>query len=223
MSIPDLKYLEEISATKPDAAIVWLHGLGADAYDFLPIAQQLNLPEDIAVHFLFPHAPVQPVTINQGVAMNAWYDIHELSLHAEEDEQGIFASMHAIEALIRSKLAHIDTKRILLAGFSQGGALTLHTMLHGSLALGGAIALSSYLPLRKRVMNAANTHIKHSEVFMAHGTRDEVLPHEIGLLSKDVLLKVGAHVEWREYPMGHELCATLLQDLRAWIVQRLSE
>lgn len=217
-----LEYLEEISGQNPDAAIVWLHGLGADGYDFLPIVRQLDLPADYAIHFLFPHAPVQAVTINQGVEMNAWYDIHELSLHAEEDEQGVFASMRAVEALIASKLAHIDPNRILLAGFSQGGALTLHTALHGGIALGGAIALSTYLPLRKLVTKAPSDNIVHSDIFMAHGTLDDVLPHEIGLLSKDVLLKLGAHIEWRDYPMGHELCDALLQDLRAWILQRLA-
>lgn len=219
----NLQYLEEFSGPNPDAAIVWLHGLGADGYDFLPIVQQLELPTDCSIHFLFPHAPVQPVTINQGIAMNAWYDIHELNLHAEEDQQGLFDSMCLLETLIKSKLAHIDTKRIFLAGFSQGGALTLHTMLHGSMALGGAIALSSYLPLRKLVTQASNQQIQHTEIFMAHGTRDEVLPHEIGELSKDVLLNVGAHVKWHEYPMGHELCFDLIQDLRTWILERLRD
>ena len=217
----NLQYLEELSGPNPDAAIVWLHGLGADGYDFLPIAQQLNLPADCAIHFLFPHAPVQPVTINQGVAMNAWYDIRELSLHAEEDQQGVFDSMRLLEALIKAKLAHIENNRIFLAGFSQGGALTLHTMLHGSMELGGAIALSSYLPLRKLVTEASSKQIQHTEIFMAHGTRDEVLPHEIGVLSKDVLIKVGAQIKWHEYPMGHELCHDLIQDLRSWILERL--
>ena len=217
----NLEYLEEFSGPNPDAAIVWLHGLGADGYDFLPIVQQLNLPADCAIHFLFPHAPVQPVTINQGIAMNAWYDIRELSLHAEEDQKGVFDSMYLLESLIQSKLAHINAKRIFLAGFSQGGALILHTMLHGSTAFGGAIALSSYLPLRKLVTEANSQQIQHTEIFMAHGTRDEVLPHEIGVLSKDVLLNVGAQVKWNEYSMGHELCYDLIQDLRAWILERL--
>ncbi len=217
----NLEYLEELSGPNPDAAIVWLHGLGADGYDFQPIVQQLNLPSDCAIHFLFPHAPVQPVTINQGIAMNAWYDIRELSLHAEEDQQGVFDSMRLLESLIKSKLAHIDAKRILLAGFSQGGALTLHTLLHGSTALGGAIALSSYLPLRELVSEASNREIQHTEIFMAHGTHDEVLPHELGVLSKDVLVHAGAQVKWYEYSMGHELCYELIQDLRNWILARL--
>lgn len=219
----ELQYLEASSGPDPDAAIIWLHGLGADGYDFLPIIEQLDLPSNCKVHFLFPHAPVQPVSINQGISMNAWFDIHQLTLHAEEDEQGIFKSMHSLEALITSKFSHIDPNRILLAGFSQGGALTLHTLLHGNIAFGGAIALSSYLPLRKLVAQARYNQLQQTEIFMAHGTSDEILPHEIGVLSKDVLLKIGAHVEWHEYAMGHELCKTLIQDLRAWTLRRLGE
>ena len=218
-----LEYLEQISGKNPTAAVVWLHGLGADGYDFLPIVQQLNLPEDNAIHFVFPHAPVQPVSINQGVAMNAWYDIHELSMHAPEDQAGIFTSMHALEALVTNKFSHLDPGRILLAGFSQGGALTLHTILHGSVIFGGAIALSTYLPLRALTTQVSPERFMHNEIFMAHGTHDEILPHEIGKLSKDVLLKLGAHVEWHEYPMGHQLCDDQIEDIRTWILKRLFE
>ena len=217
-----LEYLETKSGENPDAAVVWLHGLGANGYDFQPIVQQLDLPTELAVHFLFPHAPIQAVTLNQGMEMNAWYDIRELSLHAQEDEQGIFDSMYLLEELITSELRHIDPTRVLMAGFSQGGALTLHTMLHSKLRFGGAIALSTYLPMRKLATQVSPERFIQNEIFMAHGSQDEVLPHEIGLLSKDVLVKLGAHVEWHEYPMGHQLCDAQINDIRAWMLSRLA-
>ncbi len=216
-----LDYLEKISGENPSAAIIWLHGLGADGYDFLPIVEQLNLPAENSIHFIFPHAPVRPVTLNQGISMNAWYDIRELSLHAQEDKQGIIDSMTAVENLITCQLGHIDPQRVLLAGFSQGGALALHTVLHGSILLGGTIALSTYLPLRALATQASEKRLVHTEIFMAHGTQDEILPFEIGHLSKDILLNIGANIDWHEYPMGHQLCDAQIEDIRKWILQRL--
>ena len=216
-----LDYLEEIHGDDPDAAIIWLHGLGADGYDFKPIVKQLNLPDDQSIHFLFPHAPVRPVTINQGMEMNAWYDILELSLEAKEDQIGIIASMRAIEALIQSKFAHINPNRVLLAGFSQGGALVLHTLLHGTISLGGAIALSTYLPLRNLATEANKDRVINQQIFMAHGTHDEVLPHEIGELAKSILLTLGAKITWHSYTMAHQLCDQQILEIRKWILQRL--
>ena len=217
-----LDYLEEIHGDKPDAAIIWLHGLGADGYDFKPIVQQLQLPPELAIHFVFPHAPVQPVTINQGVSMNAWFDIYELSLDAEEDEHGIQSSMHALESLIKDKFQHIDPSRILLAGFSQGGALVLHTLLHGAVPIGGALALSTYLPLRSLALEANKQRVHGHEIFMAHGEYDEVLPHQVGDLARGILLTLGANIVWRSYPMAHELCTQQIEHIREWIVQRLT-
>lgn len=216
-----LDYLEEIHGTDPDAAIIWMHGLGADGYDFKPIARQLNLPDDHSIHFIFPHAPVQPVSINQGLEVNAWYDILELSLEAKEDHEGISASMHAIENLISTKLGHIDPGRIILAGFSQGGAMALHTFLHGRLHFGGIIALSTYLPLRNLAAEADKSRVSGKEIFMAHGTHDEVLPHEIGELAKNILQTLGANISWHSYTMAHEVCHQQIQEIREWIVQRL--
>ena len=217
-----LEYLETKSGKNPDAVVVWLHGLGANGYDFQPIVQQLNLPTEQSIHFLFPHAPIQAVTLNQGLEMNAWYDIRELSLHAQEDQQGIYASMHLLEDLITSKFSHIEPNRVLLAGFSQGGALVLHTTLHSKLHFGGAIALSAYLPMRHLASQVSSDRFIHNEIFMAHGIQDEVVPLEIGQLSKDVLLKLGAHVEWHQYPMGHQLCNVQIEDIRAWMLKRLT-
>ena len=217
-----LNYLEEIHGTDPDAAIIWMHGLGADGYDFQPIVRQLNLPDEQSIHFIFPHAPVQPVSINQGVEVNAWYDILELSLEAKEDHEGISASMNAIEKLITTKLAHIDPERIILAGFSQGGAMALHTFLHGNLRFAGVIALSTYLPLRNLANQADINRISGQEIFMAHGTHDEVLPHEIGELARNILLTLGANISWHSYTMAHEVCQQQVQEIREWILQRLA-
>ena len=217
-----LDYLEEIHGSNPDAAVIWLHGLGADGYDFKPIVRQLNLPNDHSIHFIFPHAPVQPVSINQGLEVNAWYDILELSLDAKEDITGITASMNAVEGLIQSKFAHIDPNRIILAGFSQGGAMALHTFLHGKLCFGGVIALSTYLPVRHLAAEADKNKVSGQNIFMAHGTHDEVLPHEIGELAKNILLALGANISWRSYTMAHEVCHQQIQEIRHWILERLS-
>ncbi len=217
-----LDYIEEIHGSNPDAAVIWLHGLGADGYDFKPIVRQLNLPSDHAIQFIFPHAPVQPVTINQGLEVNAWYDIFELSLEAKEDHAGIISSMNAIESLIQSKCAHIDPDRIILAGFSQGGALALHTLLHGKMTFGGVIALSSYLPLRNLAPEANKDRVQQQELFMAHGTLDEVLPHEIGELAKNILLALGAKIDWHSYSMSHEVCGQQIQEIRNWILEKLA-
>ncbi len=217
-----LDYLEEIHGESPDAAIIWLHGLGADGRNFAPIVKQLSLPPDLSVHFVFPHAPVQAVTINQGMSMNAWYDIYELSLDAQEDEEGIQSSMRVLEALISDKFNHIEPSRLLLAGFSQGGALALHTLLHGNVPIGGVIALSSYLPLRDLAFNANKQRVNNHEIFMAHGQYDDVLPHQIGDLARGILLTLGANISWRSYPMAHELCAQQIEHISEWIVQKLT-
>ena len=217
-----LEYLEEIHGQSPDAAIIWLHGLGADGYDFKPIVKQLNLPSNLSIHFVFPHAPIQPVTINQGVNMNAWYDIYELSLEADEDQLGINSSMRAVESLMAEKFSHIDPNRLILAGFSQGGALALHTLLHGSIPIGGVLALSTYLPLRHLALDANKERVHQHEIFMTHGEYDEVLPLQIGDLARGILLTLGANIHWQSYPMAHELCAQQIEHIREWLLQRLS-
>ena len=216
-----LDYLEDIHGSDPDAAIIWLHGLGADGYDFKPIVQQLNLPEDLNIHFVFPHAPVQPVTLNQGIPMNAWYNIYQLSIDAQEDSAGIEKSMHLLESLIHTKFSHIDRNRILLAGFSQGGALALHTLLHGTSEYGGLIALSSYLPLRSQAPQAK--HLPKRPIFMAHGLVDEIVPINIAEMARDILARMGIQIDWRSYPMAHQLCPEELQDIRIYIIECLAD
>jgi phospholipase/carboxylesterase len=216
-----LDYVEDIHGSNPDAAIIWLHGLGADGYDFKPIVQQLDLPDDLNIHFLFPHAPVQAVTLNQGMPMNAWYDIYQLSIDAQEDAAGIERSMHLLESLIDINFSHIDRKRILLAGFSQGGALALHTLLHGSSEYGGLIALSAYLPLRNLAPDAR--HQPRWPIFMAHGLVDEILPIYIAEMARDTLGGIGMQIDWHSYPMAHQLCPQEMQDIRRYIVTRLKD
>lgn len=216
-----LDYLEKIHGRNPDAAIIWLHGLGADGYDFVPLVKQLNLPEDLSIHFVFPHAPVQAVTINQGMHMNAWYDILQLSLEADEDDSGINASMYALEALIQSKFGHMDPERIILAGFSQGGALVLHSLLHGNVPIGGVIALSTYLPLRQQAAEAKKERVEKTPIFMAHGDYDDVLPIAVGSLAQSILLSLGAQLQWKKYPMAHQVCDEQIKDIRDWIAQKL--
>ncbi|MEM8844570.1 MAG: dienelactone hydrolase family protein [Pseudomonadota bacterium] len=215
-----LDFIEEIHGSNPDSAIIWLHGLGADGFDFKPIVQQLELPDDMSVHFVFPHAPVQPVTLNQGMSMRSWYDIYKLSIDAKEDETGINESMLALEALISSKFSHLESHKILLAGFSQGGALAFHTLLHGSLEFGGLIALSTYLPLRDKLAQAKR--IPKHKIFMAHGIHDEILPIYIAELAKEVLSNAGIKTEWHSYPMAHQLCMDEIKDIRAYILKCFS-
>lgn len=213
-----LEYIEEIHGDQANTALVWLHGLGADGYNFKPIVQQLNLPQDVAIHFVFPHAPVRPVTINNGMEMNAWYDIFSLDPEAPEDEQGIITATQSIESLITSKLNYIDPGRIFLAGFSQGGAVALHAFLHGTLKLGGVIALSTYIPLRTKAI----PHTSNKSIFLAHGLSDEILPHSIGEQSKELLLSLGMQVDWHSYPIAHQICNAEIEDIRTWLLQQLA-
>ena len=215
-----LEYLEEIHGANPDTAVIWLHGLGADGFDFKPIVQQLDLPENVDIHFVFPHAPVQPVTLNQGISMNAWYDIYQLSIDAKEDEAGIEKSMQGLETLITEKFSHIDPNRIILAGFSQGGALALHTLLHGNLEFGGLMALSAYLPLRDKIQLAKR--IPKQEIFMAHGILDETLPVYIGEMAKELLTNEGVKIDWRSYPMAHQVCMDEIKDIREYLLKCLA-
>ena len=214
-----LEYLEEIHGSNPDSAVIWLHGLGADGHDFKPIVEQLELPDHVNIHFIFPHAPVQPVTLNQGISMNSWYDIYQLSIDAKEDEKGINESMQTLEALVTTKFAHLDSNKILLAGFSQGGALALHTLLHGNLEFGGLIALSAYLPLRDKLQQAKRIP---KEIFMAHGILDETLPIYVAELARDILTDFGIKVDWHSYPMAHQLCIEEIKDIRAYILNCLT-
>ncbi len=219
---PCLPHVEVTTGQRVDAAVIWLHGLGADGHDFEPVVSELALPPSLGLRFLFPHAPVRPVTLNAGMAMRAWYDLYSLTAGGPEDEPGIRRAAHEIECLIGHEISRgIDSRRIVLAGFSQGGALALYTALRHPRPLAGVMGLSCYLPLRARLeaeRSAQNTGIP---VFLAHGTQDEVLAYAYGLHARDELLRLGYRVQWHSYPMGHQVCDQELRDIGQWLIRRL--
>jgi len=204
------------SGKQPQHSIIWLHGLGADGQDFVPVAGELNLP--VAIRYIFPHAPQRPVTINGGFVMRAWYDIAHPSIDAQQDEEGIYSSQAAVEALIAQEVARgIVPGNIFLAGFSQGGAIALHTALRQTVPLGGVLALSTYLPLVEFATYEASANARQTPIFMAHGRNDPVVPYALGTASRDTLLKLGYTVEWHEYGMQHSVCEEELRDIEAWL------
>jgi phospholipase/carboxylesterase len=209
--------LEIETAPSPDAAVLWLHGLGADGHDFEPVVPQLRLPPQLRVRFVFPHAPVRPVTLNMGMRMRAWYDILQLS-GGREDEAGIRESQALLEALIaRERRRGVAAQRIVLAGFSQGGAVALHTGLRHGERLAGILALSTYLPLAGSLApehSAANLGVP---LFMAHGRFDDIIPIERARQSRVALEGLGCKLEWREYAMPHAVCGEEIADIAAWL------
>ena len=209
--------LEIETAPAPDAAVLWLHGLGADGHDFEPLVPQLRLPPQLRVRFVFPHAPVRPVTLNMGMRMRAWYDILQLG-GGREDEAGIRESQALLEALIaRERRRGVAAQRIVLAGFSQGGAVALHTGLRHAERLAGILALSTYLPLAGSLApehSAANLGVP---LFMAHGRFDDIIPIERARQSRVALEGLGCKVEWREYAMPHAVCGEEIADIAAWL------
>ncbi len=205
----------------PDCAIVWLHGLGASGDDVAPVVEQLDLPASMRVRFIFPHAPVRAVSLNNGMRMPAWYDIYGLDMDSREDREGIVQATTAINALVRKQVdAGMQPHRVALAGFSQGGALALYAGLHCPHRLAGVLVLSGYLPLhRERVQAAANTR-PSVPVFMAHGRYDDVVPIACAHLACELLTQQGLEITWREYPCAHTMCAEEIADIRAWLLTR---
>ena len=206
--------------SRPEAAVIWLHGLGADGHDFVPIVPELGLPTNLAVRFTFPHAPVRPVSINNGMRMRAWYDITPNM--RQQDEAGIRASEQVVLKLIEREMASgIAADRIVLAGFSQGGAITLHTGVRYPQQLAGLLALSTYLPLPEAYAAEARPARRDTPILMCHGRQDGMLPLQLGAWSRDVLKESGFDVTWREYPMQHQVCAEEIADIGAWLKERL--
>lgn len=204
------------SGKNPRHSIIWLHGLGADGHDFEPVAGEIRLP--CAMRYIFPHAPMRPVTINGGFVMRAWYDIAGQDIGAAQDAAGIRASQAAVEALIAREVARgIAPGNIFLAGFSQGGAIALHTALRQSAPLGGVLALSAYLPLADSVPDEMQAGSRITPVFMAHGRSDSVVPYKLGVDSREALLALGCAVEWHEYAMPHSVCDAELRDIETWL------
>ena len=216
-----LEVIEIETGPKPSAAVIWLHGLGADGHDFEPIVPELRLPASKPVRFIFPHAPQRPVTINNGMRMRAWYDILQMGGGAE-DEAGIRESQALLENLVSNETKRgVPRDKIVLAGFSQGGAIVLQTALRHPERLAGVMALSTYLPLRTKLEKERNSANNSVPIFMAHGKFDDIIPIDRARQSRDLLKKLNYPVEWREYPMPHSVCAEEIADLSAFLVKLL--
>lgn len=217
-----LETIDEETGPDPVASVIVLHGLGADGNDFVPVARELDLATAGAVRFVFPHAPVIPVTINGGYAMRAWYDILGADLVQREDEAGLRKSLAGVDALIdREKARGVPAHRILLAGFSQGCAMALLTGLRHRERLGGIVGLSGYLPLAATTNAERHASNASTPIFLAHGRTDQVIPIARATASRDALKALGYEVEWHEYPMAHTVSMEEIADLGRWMVSRL--
>jgi phospholipase/carboxylesterase len=222
--MPDPQTVELETGPNPTGSVIWLHGLGADGHDFEPIVPELRLPEELVLRFVFPHAPVRPVTLNGGMSMRAWYDIFSLDRDGPVDEEGIRASGEILNDLIqREQDRGIAADRIVVAGFSQGGAIALHAALRYPQRLAGLMALSTYLPL----MSSFDAEVVHNEeaanqdisILMAHGSFDPVLPMQMGTTSAELMTKAGFNIEWHDYPMAHAVCGEEIAHIRDWLLK----
>jgi phospholipase/carboxylesterase len=209
----------ETGCGQPEAAVIWLHGLGADGHDFEPIVQELQMPDRPAVRFLFPHAPLMPVTINNGFVMRAWFDIYSFDIGSRVDEEGIRASGRMLEGWIEGqKQQGIDSRKIVLAGFSQGGAIALHTGLRYPEPLAGIMGLSTFMPLAETLPQEASEANRQTPIFLAHGDRDPVLVPELAYRTRAVLERQGHEVEWHEYPgLQHGVSPQEIGDIGRWL------
>jgi len=214
MQTPDV--VEVTTGDNPAGSIIWLHGLGADGHDFEPIVPELRLPTGLSLRFVFPHAPVQPVTINGGMAMRSWYDILSLDSAGRADRDGLLKSSALLEELIAREIKRgIEPHKIVIAGFSQGGAVAIHTALQTEHSIAGLMALSTYMALPEDAESAVCR--KDLPIFMAHGSFDPVLKMDWGRSSADKLTEHGYAVDWHEYPMAHAVCPQEIADIGQWL------
>jgi phospholipase/carboxylesterase len=210
--------VEVTTGENPVGSVIWLHGLGADGHDFEPIVPELHLPAELPLRFVFPHAPVRPVTINGGMAMRAWYDIVSLDAEGRADAAGVHESTAILEELVAREIERgISADKIVIAGFSMGGAIAINTALHTKENLAGMMALSTYLPLPNEVEGSEGS--RDLPVFMAHGSFDPMLPMQWGKLSAERLSATGFTVEWHEYPMVHAVSPEEIRDIREWLIR----
>lgn len=217
-----LPCVEFETGAHPNASVIWLHGLGSDGHDFPPIVPALRLPPSAAVRFIFPHAPERPVTANQGMVMPAWYDILALSVPREIDLSSFAHACAQITALIRREMKRgVAPGRIVLAGFSQGGAVALHTAFTFPQALAGVMALSTYVGDEMGLRTKVHATNRHLPVFQAHGRVDDAVPLVLAQRAREILQAIGADVTSREYVMAHTVCPSEVKDIRAWLVARL--
>src|SRR5579863_5522784 len=217
-----LPAVEIETGANPKASIIWMHGLGADGHDFEPLVPELKLPASLPLRFIFPHAPVRPVTLNSGYPMRAWFDIVKIGLRQPRDLAGLQASRDAVEALLaRENGLGVPTGRIVLAGFSQGGAVALYTGLQHATKLAGIMALSTYLPVGEGMDLAIAAANRATPIFYGHGTQDPVVPIQLGEHTRNWLTREGCALTWHTYPMPHSLCAEEVVHIRAWLISVL--
>lgn len=211
-----LPAIEMETRSNPDSAVIWLHGLGADGNDFAPIVRQLRLPKELAIRFIFPHAPSMPVTVNGGFVMPAWYDVFEMQIDRKVDLPGILASVKAINGFVDRELARgIAAKRLVIAGFSQGGAVAYHLALSHPAPLGGLLAMSTYLATAEVLtFSPANKAIP---IAIHHGTYDKIVPEVLGKKAAGRLKEEGYQVNYQSYPMEHSVCPEQIDDISRWL------
>lgn len=219
-----LPAVEILTGPAPTHAVIWMHGLGADGHDFEPVVDEFDADRLPPTRFVFPHAPERAVTINGGYVMRAWFDIYSRDYgNRTEDAEGTEASAAQVEALIaRENARGIPDERIVLAGFSQGGAIALHAGLRHPRRLAGVMALSTFLPLVERLAGEAHPANRSVPIFMAHGTGDSVIPHDFARQSAELLAAAGYPLEWRSYPMEHSLCLPEVRDIEDWLARVLA-
>ena len=218
MTSSTLETIQVDTGPNPTISVIWLHGLGASGDDFVPIVRELDLTGLPAIRFIFPHAPTMPVTVNNGYVMRAWYDIVGADLSRREDEAGLRASQVMVEQLIAQEQARgVPAERIVLAGFSQGCAMTLQTGLRHPEKLAGLLCLSGYLPIHTTVAAERHPANQQTPIFLAHGRTDQVIPIARAEQSRDMLKSLGYPVEWHEYMMPHSVCQDEVEDIGAWM------
>ena len=216
-----IQHIELNTGTNPKGTVIWMHGLGADCWDFVSIVKELGLPDDLPLRFIFPQAPSRPITINNGQVMPGWYDISMAELHRKPDEAGVRQSQAFIEQLIaRESERGIPADKIIIAGFSQGGAIALQTGLRYREALGGIMALSTYLTLEDSFAAEAAIANANIPILMAHGTQDPLIPLSLAMSSRAKMEARGYKIEWHEYPMPHSVCMEEVADISVWIQAR---
>jgi phospholipase/carboxylesterase len=216
-----IPHIELNTGANPKGSVIWMHGLGADCWDFVPIVKELGLPDDLPLRFIFPQAPSRPVTLNNGYVMPAWYDIAMTELERKPDEAGIRESQGFIDALIERELTRgIASDKIVIAGFSQGGAIALQTGLRQKHELAGIMALSTYLTLGESLASEKTMANARIPILMCHGTQDPVIPLALATSSRDALQAQGYSVEWREYPMPHSVAMEEIEAIADWLVKR---
>lgn len=204
--------------SKPIGSVIWLHGLGADGHDFVPLVPELRLPKELALRFVFPNAPMRPVSVNNGYVMRAWYDVYGMNIDQRIDQDGIAQSVVLLEELIANELQHgITPDKIVLAGFSQGAVIALTAGLSSSTSLAGILALSGYLPQAEKILSNDNAANYTTPIFVAHGTEDPIVPFFLGQQVCEILQKNKYVVNWRSYPMAHSVCENEIGDIAEWL------